>query len=72
MPTPLELGGGKAVLRFPEYSAAELRARVARACQLARTFEHDEPAPDLRAWTKTLEAQADALNSSSKNDEVVR
>lgn len=42
-----------------EQSAAELRAKAARARRLAETINHDEAAPRLRALADELEAQAE-------------
>ena len=61
---PLIILVGKAVPPSPEDSAAELRARAARARRLARAFEHDESAPRLRALADDLQARADALEGA--------
>ena len=49
---------------YPKDSAAELRARAARARRLAETFQHDELAPRLRALADDLQARADALEGA--------
>jgi hypothetical protein len=48
----------------PKDSAAELRARAARARRLAETFRHDESAPRLRTLADELQARADALEGA--------